>query len=106
LLQSTSNKEGKELIEPHEYMHRGLQYDRSNVLNRIAGGVDAAVYKGTGGNLLGTYLTGDQQHDYIDKAFEQKELDDFNRQVEKMSPTQLKTLGIYLESEKAKLTNK
>ena len=90
LLQSTTDEYGKEVVEPHEYMHRNFGYDKSSLLKGI-------------NYVFGNYLTPDQQHEYIDKAFLKEKNKDLERQVSKMSPQQKINYTKYLEAERNKL---
>ena len=79
LLSSTKENSMKEVTEPHEYMHRGLKNNN---------------------------LTYDQEHDYIDKAFKQKERQDFKLKIKDMNPEQLAKYRNYLVTQKNKLLNR
>ncbi len=78
LLSSTKDKSMKTTTEPHEYMHRGLK-DKN--------------------------LTTDEEHEYIDEVFNNIEMENFNKQLERMTPEQRITAKKYLESQRDKLNN-
>ena len=71
-------------------MHRNFGYDKSSLLKGI-------------NYVFGNYLTPDQQHEYIDKAFLKEKNKDLERQVSKMSPQQKINYTKYLEAERNKL---
>jgi len=78
LLSSTKDKSMKKNTEPHEYMHRGLKNKN---------------------------LTTDKEHEYIDEVFNNIEMENFNKQLERMTPEQRMAAKKYLESQRDKLNN-
>ena len=103
LLSSTEDNEGKEVTEPHEYMHRGLLSQSKptrNPIKKIARGIDNLVYNTTGGNVFGTYATDDQEHAYINEAIDKKQKEDFQKKIEDMSIEELEQLKKELEEQK------